>query len=86
VIGPLNNTAAATFTTGATNTQVSGAFYFPDGAVSMSGAAALHDSVDTNACLMLVGSQVTLANGSAAGTTCAGLGGAGGGTTVALVQ
>jgi hypothetical protein len=88
VIGPQSssNTAAASFTTGAANTRVSGAFYFPNGTVSMSGAATLHDTVDAGACLMLVASQVTLANGSAAGTTCTGLGGAGGGTTVALVQ
>jgi hypothetical protein len=88
VIGPQSssNTATAAFTTGATHTQISGAFYFPNGAVTMSGAATLSDSVDTGPCLMLVGSQVTLANGSAAGTTCTGLGGAGGGTTVALVQ
>jgi hypothetical protein len=88
VVGPQSssNTAAASFTTGATNTRVSGAFYFPNGAVSMSGAATLHDTVDASACLMLVASQVTLANGSAAGSTCTGLGGTGGGTTVALVQ
>jgi hypothetical protein len=86
VIGPLANTAAAAFTSGATNTRISGAFYFPDGAVSMSGAASLHDTVDATACLMLVGSQVTLANGSAVGSTCTGLGGAVAGTTIALVQ
>jgi hypothetical protein len=88
VIGPQSssNTAAASFTAGATNTRVSGAFYFPNGALSMSGGATLHDTVDASACLMLVASQITLANGSAAGSTCAGLGGAGGGTTVALVQ
>lgn len=88
VIGPQSssNTAAASFTTGATNTRISGAFYFPNGAVSMSGGATLHDTVDTSACLMLVGSQVTLANGSAAGTTCTGLGGSGSATAVVLVQ
>ena len=88
VIGPQSssNTAAASFTTGATNTRISRAFYFPNGAVSMSGGATLHDTVDTSACLMLVGSQVTLANGSAAGTTCTGLGGSGSATAVVLVQ
>jgi hypothetical protein len=88
VIGPQSssNTAAAVFTSGATNTRVSGAFYFPNGAINMSGAAALRDTVDTNACLMLIGSQVTMGNGSAAGSTCAGLGGSSSGTTVALVQ
>jgi hypothetical protein len=89
VIGPQSssNTATAAFTTGATNTQISGAFYFPNGAVTMSGAATLSDSVDASACLMLIGSQVTLSNGSAAGTTCVGLGSATtGGGAVALVQ
>jgi len=89
VIGPQSssNTATAAFTTGATNTQISGAFYFPNGAVTMSGAATLSDSVDASACLMLIGSQVTLSNGSAAGSTCVGLGSATtGGGTVALVQ
>ena len=88
VIGPQSssNTATAAFTTGATNTRISGAFYFPNGAVTMSGGATLQDSVDSSACLMLIGSQVTLSNGSAAGTTCTGLGGASSGSTVALVQ
>ena len=88
VIGPQSssNTATAAFTTGATNTQISGAFYFPNGVVTMSGAATLHDTVNSSACLMLIGSQVTLSNGSAAGSTCTGLGGASSGSTVALVQ
>ena len=88
VIGPQSssNTATAAFTTGATNTRISEAFYFPNGAVTMSGGATLQDSVDSSACLMLIGSQVTLSNGSAAGTTCTGLGGASSGSTVALVQ
>jgi hypothetical protein len=88
VIGPqsTSNTAAAAFTSGATNTQVSGAFYFPNGPVTMSGAATLHDTVDSGACLELIGSQVTLSGGSATGSTCAGLGTGSTGTTVSLVQ
>jgi hypothetical protein len=88
VVGPQSstNTAAAAFTTGATNTRISGAFCFPHGAVTMSGAATLHDTVDTNACLELIGSQVTLSAGSAAGTSCVGLGSGSLGTTVSLVQ
>ncbi len=87
VIGPTANSAAgAVFTAGATNTRISGAFYFPIGPVTMSGAAALHDTVDANACLQLIGSQVTLSGGAVAGSTCTGLGGGGSGTTVALVQ
>ncbi len=88
VIGPQTstNTAAAAFTTGATNTRISGAFYFPHGAITMSGAASLHDTVDTGACLELIGSQVTLAGGSATGSSCTGLGGSGSGISVSLVQ
>jgi Flp pilus assembly protein TadG len=86
VLTPSTNSGAAAFTTGATNTQISGAFYIPNGPVTMSGAAALHDTVDTGACLELVGLQVTLGGGSAAGSTCAGLGGGSSGTTVSLVQ
>jgi hypothetical protein len=88
VIGPQSssNTAAAAFTTGATNTQISGAFYFPNGPVTMSGAASLHDTIDTSPCLELVGSQVTLGGGAADASTCVGLGGGSLGTTVSLVQ
>jgi Flp pilus assembly protein TadG len=89
VIGPQSssNHAVAAFTTGATDTRVSGAFYFPNGEVRMTGAASLHDTVDVNACLQLIGSQVTLSAGTATGSSCAGLGGSGGsGVTVALVQ
>ncbi len=83
VIMPSTNTGAAAFTTGATNTQISGAFYDPNGQIYMSGAAALGDS---GACLELIGSQVTMTAGSALGSTCAGLGGGSSGTTVSLVQ
>ncbi len=88
VIGPQSstNTGAATFTSGATNTQISGAFYFPNGQVYMSGGATLHDTVDSNACLELIGTQVTLTAGGAVGTTCTGLGSGSSGATVALVQ
>lgn len=88
VIGPQSstNTAAAAFTTGATNTQISGAFYFPNGPVTMSGAASLHDTIDTSPCLELVGSQVTLGGGAADASTCTGLSGSSLGTTVTLVQ
>lgn len=89
VIGPQSssNTSAAAFTTGATNTRVSGAFYFPNGEIKMTGAASLHDTVDVNACLQLIGSQVTLSAGTATGSSCTGLGGSGGsGVSVALVQ
>jgi hypothetical protein len=88
VIGPQSssNTAAATFQNGASNTQVSGAFYFPNGQINMSGSATLHDTVDASACLELIGSQVTSSAGSAVGSTCVGLGSGSTGTTIGLVK
>jgi Flp pilus assembly protein TadG len=87
VIGPQSsgNTAAAVFASGATNTQISGAFYFPYGQVDLSGAALLRDTVDTGACLELIGSQVTVKAGGATASTCTGLGGSTG-TNLSLVQ
>ncbi|HEV2365157.1 MAG TPA: pilus assembly protein TadG-related protein [Caulobacteraceae bacterium] len=74
VIGPQSttNTATATFTEGASNTSVSGAFYFPNGPVNLSGAATLGNG--SGQCLELIGSQVTLAGGSAVASTCVGSG------------
>ncbi len=75
VIGPQSpsNTTGATFAEGASNTSISGAFYFPNGPVSFSGAAALGGGVGN--CLELIGSQVTLAGGSAVASTCIASGG-----------
>jgi Flp pilus assembly protein TadG len=88
VIGPQSstNTAAAVFTSGATNTQVSGAFYFPNGDINMSGAATLHDTVDSGACLELIGSTITASAGTATGSTCSGLGSTSTTATVGLIQ
>jgi Putative Flp pilus-assembly TadE/G-like len=88
VIGPqsASYTSGAAFTTGATNTEISGAFYFPHGPVTMSGGAALADTGNSSACLELIGSEVSLSGGSAAASTCTGLGGSSTGSTVALVQ
>src|SRR5262249_44512501 len=88
VIGPQSssNSAAASFSNGASNSQVSGAFYFPNGQIYMSGAATLQDTVDSGACLELIGTQITSTAGSALGSTCAGLGNGSTGTTIGLVQ
>jgi hypothetical protein len=88
VIGPQSSsdTGAATFTSGATNTQISGAFYFPNGQIYMSGGATLEDTGNSSACLELIGTQVTITAGSALGSTCTGLGSGSSGTTVSLVQ
>jgi Putative Flp pilus-assembly TadE/G-like len=88
VIGPQSSsyTGAAAFANGASNTQVSGAFYFPNGQIYMSGSATLHDTVDSGACLELIGTQVTSSAGSALGSTCTGLGSGSAGTSIGLVK
>ncbi|HEX4160122.1 MAG TPA: hypothetical protein VHY79_16785 [Rhizomicrobium sp.] len=88
VIGPTtsSNTSPASFGEGASATSVSGAFYFPYGAITLSGAATLGNG--PSQCLMLIGSQVTLSGGSAVASTCniPGYSGNGSGGAVALVQ
>ena len=86
VIGPQvsSRTGGATFAEGASNTSLSGAFYFPYGPVSLSGGA----SVGGNAgqCLTLVGTQITLSGGTAAATACVASSGSGAGAGVKLVN
>jgi hypothetical protein len=86
VVGPVSssNTAGATFDEGASGNTLSGAFYFPYGAVNFGGAASANNP--PNACLELIGATVTLANGTALGTTCSGLPQAVVGQSVALVN
>jgi len=86
VIGPTGgSTAGAGFGSGATNTRISGAFYFPNGPITLSGAAAVGDNT-TGDCLMLIGSQISLTGGSAMGSTCTGIGGSASGGGVVLVR
>jgi hypothetical protein len=93
VLGPTNPslTGAATFTSGATNTRISGIFYFPYGPINVSGSASLQDIPDTvtgTACLELVGAQITISGGGVLGSTCTGLPGSFGGTgqSIAIVR
>jgi hypothetical protein len=83
VLGPSSNSAGALFTAGASNTQISGAFYMPNGAISMSGGASLGGGAGQ--CLELVGTQVSLAGGSTLATSCPGLASASN-SKVTLVQ
>ena len=88
VLGPTSssNTNGAILTAGATGADVSGAFYFPYGAISFGGGASMGNG--TSQCLMLIGSQITMTGGTAVGSTCSIPGYSGGGATgtVALVQ
>jgi hypothetical protein len=85
VVGPTSagNTAGAAFTQGSSGTTLTGAFYFPNGAVNMSGSGNISSG---GGCLELIASQVTLGGGSAAASSCTGLGGGSLGTTITLVQ
>jgi hypothetical protein len=66
MIGPTTstNTAGALFTQGASGTSLSGAVYFPNGPVTLSGGASLGGG--TGQCLQLIGSQVSLSGVSRA--------------------
>jgi hypothetical protein len=70
VIGPISasNTAGAAFAEGASNTSISGAFYIPNGAITLSGGSSIGGGVGQ--CLEIIGSQVTLSGGTAAASTC----------------
>jgi hypothetical protein len=83
VVGPTSatNTAGATFTEGSSGTSITGAFYIPNGPLTLNGAG----SVTSAGCLELVGSQVTLSGGSNAASECSGLSSSSG-ALVTLVQ
>jgi hypothetical protein len=73
VIGPTtasgNPTAGAVLTAGASNTSVTGAFYFPNAPVSLSGGASLGSA----GCLDVIGSQVSVIAGTALASACTNL-------------
>ena len=75
-------TGGAAFAEGAANTSLSGAFYFPQGAITLSGGASVGGG--SGQCLEMIGTQVTLSGGTAVASNCAS--GGGGGVKIALVQ
>ena len=72
VIGPqqASNKAGAAFTQGGTNGKVSGAFYFPNGPLSLTGGAGV--SGGTGECLQIIASRITLAGGTTGASNCTG--------------
>jgi hypothetical protein len=68
VIGPSSHTSGALFAEGASNTSLSGAFYFPQGPIALSGGASVGGG--TGQCLQLIGTQVTLSGGTTAASNC----------------
>lgn len=90
VVGPVGGTSTggAVFNEGGNNARISGAFYFPRGAIAMTGGAGVGGGGGD--CLQLIGASVTLAGGTTAASDCVGgaggTGGGGGGSRVTLVQ
>jgi hypothetical protein len=56
------------FTQGASNSSLSGVFYFPSGPITLSGGATVGNG--SGQCLQLIGSRVTLTGGTAAASAC----------------
>jgi Flp pilus assembly protein TadG len=73
VIGPTTSSSAgATFAEGASNTSLSGIFYFPHGPISLSGGASI--GAGSGQCLQLIGSQISLSGGTTLASLCPGSG------------
>jgi len=79
-----NGAGGASFSEGASGNSLSGAFYFPIGPITLSGAGSVGNGAGQ--CLELIGSAVTLTGGSALASTCSGLAGSVSGGAVLLVQ
>jgi hypothetical protein len=86
VIGPLdsNNDAGAKFTAGASGGEVSGAFYFPNGRITLSGGASA--SGGSGGCLQLIGAEIDMSGGTSVASECEGVpqSGSGGGKVMLL--
>jgi hypothetical protein len=79
-----NGGGGASFSRGASGNSLSGAVYFPNSAITLSGAGSVGSGAGQ--CLELIGSAITLSGGSTAASTCAGLAGSASGGAVVLVQ
>ena len=86
VIGPSStgSTGGAMLTEGSSNTLMAGAFYYPNGPLSLSGGASIGNQ--SGQCLQIVATQVTLSGGTKASTSSCITGGSSGPTTATLVQ
>lgn len=86
VVGPTSPSASggALFSEGASNTSLSGAFYFPQGSISLSGGASVGGGAGE--CLELIGTQVTLSGGTTAASNCVTGSSSSTASTVVLVQ
>jgi Flp pilus assembly protein TadG len=83
VMGPQSGSAGALFSEGASNTSLSGALYFPNGPISLSGGANIGSGAGQ--CLEIIGTQVTLSGGTTAASDCFSRAG-GSASSIMLVQ
>jgi len=78
-----NSTTASTVEGGASDTVVTGAVYFPNGALTESGAGNL---TGNGSCVQVIANAITLSAGSTLTTNCSSLGSGGQGGAVSLVE
>jgi hypothetical protein len=79
-----NAAAGASFSEGASGNSLSGAFYFPIGPITLSGAGSVGNGAGQ--CLELIGASVALSGGSTLASSCSGLAGSVTGGSVLLVE
>lgn len=94
IVGPQDaaNTSGATFKEGASGGKFSGAFYYPNGPIQMTGGAGASGGAT---CMQMIATWISLSGGTSAASECqvggpvggggAGGGGAGGGEVVVVV-
>ncbi len=82
IVGPSSGSAGAYFSEGASNTLLSGALYFPNGPLGLSGGASIGNQ--SGQCLQIIASQISLSGGTHLTTNSCVTGA--GGSQVELVQ
>jgi len=85
VVGPSSSSAGALFAEGSSGTSLSGALYFPQGPITLTGGSSVGDK--SGQCLQMIGSQITLSGGTTAASSCISTSGGGSsGGSIVLVQ
>ncbi|GGD28472.1 TadE/TadG family type IV pilus assembly protein [Sinisalibacter lacisalsi] len=70
IIGPLDpsRTAGALFAAGASGSQMSGALYFPNGPISLTGGASAN--AGASGCLQMIGAEINMSGGTSVASEC----------------
>ncbi len=77
------STAASSVTSGASNTEVTGAVYLPNSPLTLNGAGNLNGGGN---CLVVVAQSIAQSGGASLSTSCGSLGNSGAGGSISLVQ